>query len=71
MNNRRVFSGAISAALFGPPAPAAEKLSLHIGHTGLTWIPLGGRATTTPASNPIVDPQYVEAAVRDIAGLGF
>ena len=71
MVNRRVFSGAISAALFGPPAIAGGKLALHIGHTGLTWIPLGGRITPPPAINPMVDPQYVEAAIRDIAGLGF
>jgi inosose dehydratase len=71
MINRRVFSGAISAALFGPSAISAGKLSLHIGHTGLTWIPLGGRITPSPAINPMVDPQYVEAAIRDIAALGF
>jgi inosose dehydratase len=71
MINRRVFSGAISAALFGPSAIAAGKLTLHIGHTGLTWIPLGGRITPPPAINPMVDPQYVEGAIRDIAALGF
>ena len=70
MINRRVFSGAISAALFGSPATAGN-LALHIGHTGLTWIPLGGRITPAPAINPMVDPQYVEAAIRDIADLGF
>jgi len=71
MMNRRVFSGAVSAALFAPSAMAAGKLSLHIGHTGLTWIPLGGRITPPPPVNPMVDPQYVQAAIRDIAGLGF
>ena len=45
MMNRRVFSGAISAAVLSPAARGAGKLKLHIGHTGLTWIPLGGRIT--------------------------
>ena len=71
MIDRRVFSGAISAALLGPMALGAGKLALHIGHTGLTWIPLGGRLTPPPPINPMVDPQYVRAAIRDIAGLGF
>ena len=71
MINRRAFSGALSAALFAPSASGAGKLALHIGHTGLTWIPLGGRLTPPPPINPMVDPQYVQAAIRDIAGLGF
>ena len=71
MINRRVFTAAISAALFRPPAIAAGKLALHIGHTGLTWIPLGGRVSPPPAINPMVDSQYVQAAIRDIAALGF
>ena len=71
MINRRVFTAAISAALFRPPAIAARKLALHIGHTGLTWIPLGGRVSPPPAINPMVDSQYVQAAIRDIAALGF
>ena len=71
MIDRRAFSGALSAALFAPSASGAGKLALHIGHTGLTWIPLGGRLTPPPPINPMVDPQYVQAAIRDIAGLGF
>jgi inosose dehydratase len=71
MMNRRVFSCAVSAALFEYLAYGAGKLSLHIGHTGLTWIPLGGRITPPPPLNPMVDPQYVQAAIGDIAGLGF
>ena len=71
MMNRRVFSGAFSAAFFASRAPAAPKLTLHIGHTGLTWIPLGPSAGPPPAINPMVDPQYVEAAIREIASLGF
>ena len=69
--NRRVFSGAVSAALLGSSAIGAGKLALHIGHTGLTWIPLGGRLTPPPPISPMVDPQYAQAAIRDIAGLGF
>ena len=71
MITRRVFSGAFSAALLCSRAIAARKLSLHIGHTGLTWIPLGGSLTPRPAIQPMVDPQYVEAAIRDISALGF
>jgi inosose dehydratase len=71
MINRRVFSSAVSAALLGPSVFGAGKLALPIGHTGLTWIPIGGRMTPPPAINPMVDPQYVQAAIRDIAGLGF
>jgi inosose dehydratase len=69
--NRRVFSCAVSAALLDSLALSARKLALHIGHTGLTWIPLGGQITPPPAISPMVDPQYVQAAIRDIAGLGF
>jgi len=71
MIDRRAFSGALSAALFAPSASGAGKLALHIGHTGLTWIPLGGRITPPPPINPMMDPQYVQAAIGDIAGLGF
>jgi len=71
MIDRRAFSGALSAALLAPSASGAGKLALHIGHTGLTWIPLGGRITPPPPINPMMDPQYVQAAIGDIAGLGF
>jgi inosose dehydratase len=71
MMNRRVFSRAVAAALLDPLSFGARKLGLHIGHTGLTWIPLGGQVTPPPAISPMVDPQYVQAAIRDIAGLGF
>jgi inosose dehydratase len=70
MTNRRVFCRTLSAAL-GARAFAASRLALHIGHTGLTWIPLGGSPATPPPINPMVDPQYVEAAVRDVSALGF
>jgi inosose dehydratase len=70
--NRRVFTQSLSAALFASQGFAARHLSLHIGHTGLTWIPLGPPAGgVRPAINSMEDPQYVEAAIRDIAGLGF
>jgi len=71
MMNRRTFSKTFVAAALGSPALAANQLSLHIGHTGLTWIPLGAPQTPRPPIEPMVDPQYVEAAVRDISGLGF
>jgi len=68
---RRSFATVLGAGPFLPSASAARKLTLHVGHTGLTWIPLGGRITPPPPINPMVDPQYVAAAIRDIAGLGF
>src|ERR1051325_6469806 len=71
MINRRIFSQTLSAAMFSGLGSAAEKLTLHIGHTGLTWIPLGASPGPPPPIPPMVDPQYVEAAIRDIAGLGF
>src|SRR5947209_19619396 len=69
--NRRIFTQTLSAALFASRAFAGKDVSLHGGHTGLTWIPLGAMRGERPAVNPMVDPQYVEAAIRDIAGLGF
>src|SRR5438552_84115 len=71
--NRRIFSQSLLAAALGSRAIAAGKLTVQIGHTGLTWIPLGGGPGPgpRPAVDPMVDPQYVEAAVRDMAGLGF
>ena len=69
--NRRIFSQTLLATAFSSPLLAAGKRSLHIGHTGLTWIPLGASSGPRPALNPMVDPQYVEAAIRDIADLGF
>jgi len=71
MLNRRVFSASFSAALLAGRAPAAPKLTLHVGHTSLTWIPLGPSAGPPPPINPMVDPRYVDAAIRDVAGLGF
>lgn len=69
--NRRIFSQTLLAGTLGLPALAAGKLSLHIGHTGLTWIPLGRPVGPPPPIDPMVDPQYVEAAIRDMSGLGF
>jgi inosose dehydratase len=71
MINRRVFSRTMFAAMLGSRAFPAGKLNLHIGHTGLTWIPLGRPVGAPPPINPMEDPQYVEAAVRDVSGLGF
>jgi inosose dehydratase len=71
MLTRRRFLSSLSAAPLASSALAAAKLTLHIGHTGLTWIPLGGSGGKAPAIKPMDDPQYVEAAIRDIAGLGF
>jgi len=69
--NRRTFTQTLATALVGSRGFAAGKLDLHIGHTGLTWIPLGRPVGPPPPINPMVDPQYVEAAIRDIAGLGY
>lgn len=71
MVNRRVCLQTLSAAMLGSRGFAARKLSLHIGHTGLTWIPLGPSPGPPPPISPMVDPEYVEAAIRDIATLGF
>ena len=71
MIDRRLFSKTAFAAALGYRGFAADKFTLHVGHTGLTWIPLGGAPGPRPSINPMADPQYVEAAVRDIAGLGF
>jgi inosose dehydratase len=71
MISRRVFSQTFSAGMIAARGFAADKLTLHIGHTGLTWIPLGAAPGGPPPTNPMVDPQYVEAAIRDIAALGF
>lgn len=70
MMTRRTFSS-LPAALFALPAFGAGKLTSHIGHTGLTWIPLGPAPGKPPAISPMQDPQYVEAAIADIAALGF
>jgi inosose dehydratase len=69
--NRRIFSQTLLAAALGSRAIGAGKLTVHIGHTGLTWIPLGGGPGPRPPVDPMADPQYVEAAIRDMAGLGF
>ena len=69
--NRRAFSRAVSAAALAFPALGARKLRLQVGHTGLTWIPLGRPVGPPPPIPPMVDPQYAEAAIRDIAALGF
>jgi len=69
--NRRAFTTTLSAAVLASRGFAAGKLTLHIGHTGLTWIPLGRPAGPRPAISPMEDPQYVEAAIRDISSLGF
>jgi inosose dehydratase len=68
---RRSFSTALAAAPFVDPVFGARKLTSRIGHTGLTWIPLGPPVGKPPAISPMVDRQYVEAAIRDVAGLGF
>jgi inosose dehydratase len=71
MISRRAFSQTFSAGMIAARGFAADRLTLHIGHTGLTWIPLGAAPGGPPPINPMVDPQYVEAAIRDIAALGF
>jgi inosose dehydratase len=70
MMTRRTFSS-LPAALLALPAFGAGKLTSHIGHTGLTWIPLGPAPGKPPAISPMQDPQYMQAAIADIATLGF
>lgn len=71
MLSRRAFAKTVSGAMLASHRSTAAPSTLHIGHTGLTWIPLGGSAGPPPPINPMADPQYVEAAIRDIASLGF
>src|SRR5947209_800403 len=52
--NRRIFSQTFLAAAIGSLAVAAGKLTVQIGHTGLTWIPLGGGPGPRPAVDPMV-----------------
>ena len=42
--NRRIFSrtALLSLSASALPAWGLKKRNLEIGHTGLTWIPLGG-----------------------------
>ncbi|HXJ41904.1 MAG TPA: sugar phosphate isomerase/epimerase family protein, partial [Bryobacteraceae bacterium] len=58
------------ASAFTFPAFGKTR-KLEIGHTGLTWIPLGGQLVPPPATQPMVDPQYVKQAIVDISSLGF
>jgi inosose dehydratase len=69
--NRRIFSQTLAGTILASRGFGTEKLTLHVGHTGLTWIPLGRPAGPPPPINPMEDPQYVEAAISDISGLGF
>jgi len=67
--NRRTFNTAVAAGLLSRPLFGKTR-KLEIGHTGLTWIPLG-RQTPSPAIPPMVDSQYVKQAIMDISSLGF
>ena len=71
--NRRTFSKTVLLGLSAASTAttAGKARALQPGHTGLTWIPLGGGPAAAPRQNPMVDPQYVEAAIRDVASLGF
>ena len=69
--NRRNFSRTVVGAAAVISVWAQKKRDLSIGHTGLTWIPLGGRPGAGPVGNPMTSPQYVDAAIRDISSLGF
>ena len=72
--NRRLFLKTVAAGAAAYPlctAPAAasrKKVSLKIGHTGLTWIDFSRRGG---GKDPLSAPEYVEQAARDIAALGF
>jgi inosose dehydratase len=71
MMNRRFFAQTVSAAMLASRGFAGPRLTLHIGHTGLTWIPLGSSPGPPPPINPMVNPQYIQAAIKDVAALGF
>src|SRR5689334_291663 len=72
--NRRAFvktivAGAAAYQMSNLAAASSKKISLKIGHTGLTWIDFSrGRAS---GQNPLTETEYVEQAARDVAGLGF
>jgi len=68
--NRRLFNTALAASALSLPAFGKSR-KLEIGHTGLTWIPLGGQLVPPPATQPMVDPQYVKQAIMDVSSLGF
>jgi len=71
--NRRTFNKTVALSAASLPLLAKTR-KLEVGHTGLTWIPLGGSMMPNqpaPTVNPMVDPQYVEKAITDISGLGF
>src|SRR5947207_14388947 len=59
--NRRTFSKTLAATLTATALDAAPKRRLKIGHTCITW-----GTFPNAAGNPTL-----EAAVRDIASLGF
>lgn len=71
--NRRTFTETLVAGAASLPLLAKTR-KIEIGHTGLTWIPLGGSMMPNqapPPVNPMVDPQYVQKGIEEIAGLGF
>lgn len=68
--NRRQFTATLAAGALAAPAFAKTR-KLEIGHTGLTWIPLGGQLVPPPSTQPMVDPQYVKQAIMDLSTLGF
>ena len=72
MMNRRVFVQALSAAMLGSSRLCRAQAHFADRPYGSHVDPFGGPSPGPPPPiNPMVDPQYVEAAIRDIAGLGF
>ena len=73
MERRWLAALAVAAATLGAASLPllAKSRKIEIGHTGLTWIPLGGPINPPPPVAPMVDPQYVKKAITEIGGLGF
>src|SRR5690242_15994855 len=65
---KTVAAGTAAYRLANVAAASSKKMSLKIGHTGLTWIDFSRRAG---GQDPLSTSDYVEQAARDIAASGF
>lgn len=68
--DRRTFSRLLALATAGAAVPVhtQHKLSIRVGHTGITW-PWGN--PPGPGPMRLAEPAAIEQIVKDIAGLGF